>query len=106
MQTISVQPLQNQTLQTQVNNQAVTLSISQSLYGLFMTVSLGTTVIIASVICQNLNRIVRDVYLGFSGDFIFVDTQGTSSPVYTGLGSRWQLVYLSPTDLTNFGLTG
>ena len=46
-----------------------------------------------------MNRIVRDLYLGFVGDFIWFDTQGSSDPIYMGLGSRFILVYLAPADL-------
>jgi hypothetical protein len=55
--------------------------------------------VIASVLCENFTRIVRDSYLGFSGDFIFLDMQGTENPAYTGLGgatARFQLLYLAP----------
>jgi hypothetical protein len=42
-------------------------------------------------------------YLGFSGDFLFIDTQASPTqnaqdPVYTGLGTRWQLLYLEASD--------
>lgn len=106
MQVIPAKPIANQTMQVQLNGQACTLTLFQSNYGLFMTVAIGSTIIISNVLCENLNRIVRDLYLGFSGDFVFFDTQGSSDPVYTGLGSRWQLVYLAPADLTNLGLVG
>ena len=36
-------------------------------------------------------------YLGFVGDLLFVDTQGVSDPDYTGLGTRYFLIYV-PTD--------
>ena len=36
-------------------------------------------------------------YLGFIGDLLFVDTQGVSDPDYTGLGTRYFLIYV-PTD--------
>lgn len=103
---VQLQPIANQTLQVQLNGQACTVAVQQSNYGLFLTLSVGLEPIINSVLCLNLVRIVRDAYLGFLGDLVFVDTQGSSDPVYTGLGSRWQLIYLSPTDLTNLGLTG
>jgi hypothetical protein len=106
MQIIPVQALANQSLQAQLNGQAVTLNVLQTAYAMLVTVTLGTQIIAASVIAQNLNRIVRYAYTGFLGDFVFVDTQGTSDPVYTGLGSRFLLVYLSPADLAAFGLTG
>ena len=60
--------------------------------------------IIAGVLCQNLNRIVRSLYLGFVGDFMFNDNQGDTDPVYTGFGGRYQLVYFAPADLAALGL--
>jgi len=48
-------------------------------------------------------------YLGFQGDFLFLDTQAsetnpTEDPQYSGLGSRWQLMYFTPADLQGAGL--
>jgi hypothetical protein len=105
MNIVPLQPIASQTLQVQLNGQACTVDVFQYPFGLFLTLTVGTTLIIASQICQNLNRLVREAYLGFSGDFVFIDTQGTSDPVYTGLGSRWQLVYLAPADLALLGLS-
>lgn len=73
---------------------------------MFMDVYVGTTLIIAGVQCENLNRIVRDSYLGFQGDFAFRDTQGDTDPYYTGLGTRYRLLYLTPDDLASLGFTG
>ena len=101
-QVVPLQSIPYQTLQVQLNGQACTLNVQQMAYGLFMTVYIGSVLIVASVICQNLNRIVRSIYLGFLGDFAFLDTQGTNNPDYTGLGgggARYQLFYLSPSDL-------
>ncbi len=92
---IPVRPITNQSLQVQVDNQPCTIDLSQTNYGLFMTLYLDADLIVASVLCQNRNRIVRSAYLGFSGDFVFVDTQGNSDPAYEGLGDRYQLVWLS-----------
>ena len=99
MQVIPLQPVPNQTLQCQLGGQACTIEIAQNAYGLFTTLFAGTSLIIAGVLSQNLSLIVRSLYLGFSGDLAFVDMQGTDDPVYTGLGSRWLLLYLSPSDL-------
>lgn len=101
MNVVPLQPIPNQTLQVQLNGQACTLDIFQYAYGLFMSVYVGNNLVIASVICENFVRIVRDAYLGFSGDFIFLDMQGAEDPVYTGLGgasARFQLIYLLPTE--------
>lgn len=89
----------NQTLTVGLNNQACQLDVYQKTGGLFMDVYVNNALIIAGVLCENLNRIVRSLYLGFSGDFVFYDTQGTNDPDYAGLGSRFVLVYLAPADL-------
>ena len=98
-QIIPVQPVGNQTLNTQLSNQAVTLNIQQLLSGLYMTVLVNGELIVGPVICQNLNRIVRDLYFGFQGDFVWDDNEGASDPIYTGLGTRYSLIYLLPSDL-------
>lgn len=99
MLVVPIQPLANQTLQVQLANQPCTLHIYQEAYGLYINVYINNTLIIAGVICEDRNRIVRSTYLGFVGDFIFVDTQGQTDPIYTGLGGRYQLVYLESADL-------
>jgi hypothetical protein len=99
MLVIPLQPLPNQTLQVQVADQACTLNVYQQAYGLYVDVLLDGAVVIAGVIAENLNRIVRNAYLGLDGDFCFLDTQGSDDPIYTGLGTRWQLLYLAEADL-------
>lgn len=99
MMLVPTRSLASQVLQVSLASQNVTLHVYQTAYGLFMDVYVGPTLIIGGVICQNLNRIVRSLYLGFVGDFGWFDTQGTDDPVYTGLGTRWQLFYLEEADL-------
>jgi hypothetical protein len=55
--------------------------------------------ILSGVLCENVNRLVRNSYFGFLGDLAFLDNQGTSDPFYTGLGTRYSLIYLEPADL-------
>ena len=100
MQIVPVQTLPNQQVQVQLGAQACQLNVYQTTFGLFMDVYVNGTLIIGGVLCQNLNRIVRSLYLGFTGDFAFVDTQGSTDPVYTGLGSRYLLGYFDPDELT------
>lgn len=38
-------------------------------------------------------------YDGFQGNLFFVDTQGLDDPQYTGMGSRWVLVYMTPAEI-------
>lgn len=102
MMIVPLSPIPNQSVQAQLNGQACTIDVTQMMYGLFVTLYVGATLIIAGTLARNLNRLVRDLYLGFEGDFVFFDTQGTSDPDYTGLGAqtaRYQLIYLAPSDL-------
>lgn len=99
MLTVPLQPTPNQAVSVPLANQNTTVRVYQKSTALFMDVLVDGAPIISGVICQNRNRIVRDVYLGFIGDFAFVDLQGSEDPVYTGLGSRFQLRYLELADL-------
>jgi hypothetical protein len=96
---VPIQPIANQTLQAQLGGQSCVIEVQQLQYGLFFTLFVGNTLIVAPTICQNKNRLVRLAYLGFVGDFTFVDMMGTDDPIYTGLGSRFLLVYLEVSDL-------
>lgn len=104
MQTVPLQAVPNQTVAAALDGQQCQINVYQAQYGLFMDLYVGTNLIIGGVLCEDDNRIVRSAYLGFNGDFVFDDTQGSSDPYYTGLGSRFQLVYLSPSDLAALGL--
>ncbi len=98
---VPLQPVPSQTLTIPLAGQNCQLNVYQKFYGLFMDVYINDQLIVAGVICQNLNRIVRDAYFGFIGDFVYLDTQGGSepqSPHYAGLGSRYLLVYLEVDD--------
>ena len=97
--------LPNQQLQVQLGGQNCSLNIYQTNYGLFIDVYIETTPIILGVCCENLNLIVRDAYLGFIGDLGWFDSQGTEDPVYTGIGTRYQLWYLEAADLASVGLS-
>ena len=99
MQVVPVKALPYQTLAVQLAGQACVLNIYQKTYGLFMDLYVSGVLVVGGVLCENLTRIVRDVYLGFVGDFVFGDTQGTNDPFYTGLGTQYLLVYLGEADL-------
>ena len=51
------------------------------------------------VVMFNRTLLVREAYLGFIGDFAIVDLQGQDDPDYTGLGNRFVLVYLEPSEV-------
>jgi hypothetical protein len=105
MQIVPLQPVPSQTVQAQLNGQSCTINVYQKRGegptggALYIDLYVASVLIIGGVICQNLNRIVRDSYLGFIGDMAFLDTIADTDPYYTGLGSQYQLAYLAPADL-------
>lgn len=87
-------------------NRAVTVADAQSYPALYMDLLVAGQPMITCRICRNLIRALLDAdYYGFIGDFVFVDSYAKASPVdgqdpvYTGLGTQFQLVYLEATDL-------
>ena len=99
MQIIPLQPTPSQVVTVSLANQACQIAVYQLSTGLFVDLSVNNALIIGGVLCENLNRIVRSLYLGFIGDLCFIDNQGDADPVYTGLGSRFSLAYLEASDL-------
>lgn len=96
---VPLQAIPNQTVTVTLNDQVTQLNVYQTYNGLFIDVYLENDLIIGGVICENQNRIIRSAYLGYSGDLAFVDVNGSTDPVYTGLGTRYFLTYLTEDEL-------
>lgn len=96
---IPVQAVPSQTLAVTLAGQGCQIELYQKTTGLYCNLYINNVLIIGGVICENLNRIVRSLYLGFIGDLCFLDNQGSTDPVYTGLGTRYSFIYLEASDL-------
>lgn len=105
MQLIPLQPVASQKVSIILNKQLCDFNVYQRFFGLFVDVSVNGTTLLYGVLAENLNRIVRYQYLGFVGDLIFADAIGAEDPDYTGLGKRYEFLYLSPADLQTLGLS-
>ena len=111
MEIVPLAPTPSQTVSVVLEGQFVTLNVYQQAPGLwgydspappalYMDVIVAGAFIVAGVLCLNLNRIVRDLYLGLLGDFVWIDNTGAGAdPIYSGIGSQFSLAYLSPIDL-------
>lgn len=100
---VPVQALASQVLQVNLNGQVCTLAVyAKGINGskLYMDLSVNGVTILSCAICQNRVLMVRLKYLGFVGDLAWVDMQGSNDPVWNGLGTRYQLIYLAPSDYT------
>lgn len=99
MLVVPLQAVPSQVANVTLNGQACTIRAYQKFYGLFLDLLVDNNLIIGGVQCENNNRIVRSLYLGFQGDLAWTDTQGTNDPHYTGIGSRYFLMYITPQEL-------
>lgn len=104
MMQVPLTALPAQTLGIILANQNCGIALSTLPTGLYFDLTLDSTPIVTKMICRNGARLLLDrQYLGFVGDFIFVDTQAGNGigqdPIYAGLGTRYQLLYLEVADL-------
>jgi hypothetical protein len=103
MQVVPLADVPAQTLAVQLAGQSCQVTVYQKSTGLYCDLAVNNSPIITGVVCENLNRIVRDLYLGFAGDLVFLDTDGVDDPVSPGLGTRFLLCFLEVLDLGGKG---
>ncbi len=101
---VTLQPVASQQVQTVLGGQQCQIAVYVKNQCMFLDMMVNGTQVIYAVQCKNLVSLIPTAYLGFVGWLMFIDTQGSEDPKYTGLGSRWQLLYLTEGDLTTYGL--
>lgn len=98
-------PVPSQTLAIVLAQQNCQVALYTRGAHLYFDLSYNGIVVCRTRICRNVQRLLRDsAYHEFVGDFMFLDLHVADlidgdDPVYTGLGSRFQLVYLEAGDL-------
>jgi len=98
MQQIPLQAVASQTTRIVLGGQNCQISLYQKDEGLFFDlISNGTTIVVAVLALDAVALVCRQ-YLGFIGNLLFVDTQGSTAPTYAGLGGRYALVYLTEAE--------
>jgi hypothetical protein len=96
---VPVQPIASQIVKTILDDQNVQIFLYQKDQGLFCDVNADGTDIVTGVLCMDGVPIVCNAeYMGFSGNLMFVDTQGSEDPSYSNLGTRFVLMYLEASD--------
>lgn len=97
---IPLQAIPAQTFNVTLNGQACTIALYQKGGYFFMDLAVNGAPVRQSRMLLNSVWFVRYAYLGFIGDLVMFDTQGTNeSPTYDGLGARYQLYYLTPAEI-------
>jgi hypothetical protein len=118
MQGIPLSAVPSQNLAVTLGSQAVQLSLYQRGFKAAANMYLDLICNGAQILTGRLVRaygglpqtraafmLVGRHYLPFLGDLLFVDTQATDTnptldPQPSGLGTRWQLLYYAPGDIT------
>ncbi len=89
----------SQALKIVLNGQSCDIEVAQKGDNVYLTLTLPTGSVLNGMICRDRVILVREAYLGFIGDLAFIDLQGLDDPTWTGLGTRFILVYLDPTEV-------
>jgi hypothetical protein len=91
----------NQSLLLTLNNQSCQINAYQKQTGFFLDLYVDNVLILGGVLCRNQCFLIMNIYLGFVGDLMWVDTQNQNADpvVGGGIGTRFQLVYLLPADI-------
>ncbi|NTU49330.1 MAG: hypothetical protein HGA87_00280 [Desulfobulbaceae bacterium] len=82
-----------QTLNVILGGQNCEISVYQKTTGMFIDLQANGEPVLNARICRNMVNLVTQPYLPFVGTLFFSDSKGTDDPDYTGLGSRFFLIY-------------
>jgi hypothetical protein len=101
MQTVPLSDIANQTIFITLNNQNCQINAYQKRTGFFIDLYVANQLILGGMLCRNQSFLILNVYFGFIGDFMWVDTQNQNADpvVGGGIGSRFQLLYFFPSDI-------
>lgn len=83
----------SQRLSVLLAKQNCQIAVYQKSNALYLDLSINNAPIIQCNVCKDRVAMAAEPYLGFVGSLTFVDTLGLDDPVYSGLGSRYLLVY-------------
>lgn len=95
MQTVPLQPVPAQLTKVVLGGQNCQIALSQKAQGLFVDLNVNGVDIVVGIIARDAVPIVCREYAGFLGNLLFIDTQGADDPQTSGLGDRFELVYLT-----------
>lgn len=90
---IPLQAVPSQFTKVVLGNQNFQILLQQKEQGLFVDVNVDGADIVTSVIARDNDDILCRKYTGIVGSLKFYDLQGATDPHYTGLNSRYVLMY-------------
>ena len=95
MQTVPLQPVPSQSTKVVLGGQNCQILVYQKPQGVFVDINADGVDISVGTIARDAVPLVSREYAGFSGNLLFIDSQGNADPSYDGLGDRFALVYLT-----------
>lgn len=100
MQVVPLSPVPSQTFQIVLGGQNCAMAVYQKGRFIYLDLSVNGSPVLNTKMCPVSSRLLLGRrYLGFVGDLVFMDTQGSDDPQYAGLGTRWVLMYAEAGDL-------
>jgi len=93
MVTIPLVAEPSQMLNVILGSQNCEISVYQKTTGMFIDLIVDGNPVLNARICRNMVNLVTQPYLPFAGALFFSDSKGDNDPDYTGLGSRFYLIY-------------
>jgi hypothetical protein len=107
MMIVPLNPVPNQTELINIGSPTIIqcqLNVYQKNVGMFLDLYIEGNLTLSSILCRNLTPLIINSYFGFPGELVFVDTLLNLDPIYTGLGTRWFLVYITAADAAQYSL--
>ena len=95
MQSVPLQPVPSQSTKVVLGGQNCQILVYQKPQGVFVDINADGVDISVGTIARDTLRLISREYAGFSGNLLFIDSQGSADPSYDGLGDRFALVYLT-----------
>ncbi|MDF2386591.1 hypothetical protein JMG10_34330 [Nostoc ellipsosporum NOK] len=80
-------------MNVQLGAESCRIAVYQKRTGLYLDLFVNDAAVVVGALCRDRTFLIRNAYLGFTGDLVFVDSQGISDPDYTGLGTRYALLW-------------
>ena len=95
MQTVPLQPVPSQSTKVVLGGQNCQILVYQKPQGCFVDINADGVDISVGIIARDAVPLISREYAGFSGNLLFIDSQGSADPSYEGFGDRFALVYLT-----------
>lgn len=90
---IPLSAVPSQTVSVQLSQKSCRISVYQKRTGLFVDIAVNDVTVLSGALGRDRTWLVRGAHFGFPGDLTFIDSQGAQDPHYSGLGTRYALVW-------------